>query len=211
MSENIKRYIDTIDKKRLLDMLGRFTYFGADYKGFKGFDKTGSIKLRCGVLSDWYVDVRSLLLCDSEYVLQYIHKAITDMRINTPIRTNQIMGYGYGGAILVSALNGLAQYNGLIIRSEKKEYGMKDSIIGNPYSKDVILIEDVFTSGGSLCTAIQIAESKGYTIRGIVVVMDRCVNRCVKGFEHIRKEIKEKYVYRTIFNKDDIAEIRRMK
>jgi orotate phosphoribosyltransferase len=60
-----------------------------------------------------------------------------------------------------------------IIRSSEKGHGKKDIIIGDVRGKNVLLIEDVTTSGGSALYGIEILRAAGARADRVVTVVDR--------------------------------------
>jgi orotate phosphoribosyltransferase len=161
--------------ERSKKLIRKYYLSGKDNKGERGFDEEGYITLRSGARSDWYIDAKSMLLdsnCDE--IIYELYSVITKaFDYNYPA---QILGIGYGGAILVGALTAARYCNGLIGRSEKKEHGLKNSLIGNPICKEVIIVDDVFTTGSSVRQAIQIANKYGLEVKAIVAIVDRYID-----------------------------------
>ncbi|MCJ7794243.1 MAG: orotate phosphoribosyltransferase, partial [Methanoregulaceae archaeon] len=60
-----------------------------------------------------------------------------------------------------------------IIRAAEKRHGKKDVIIGSVRDKNVLLIEDVTTSGGSALYGVQALREAGARIDRVVTVVDR--------------------------------------
>lgn len=103
--------------------------------------------LKNGEKSKYYVDIKSALLnpANSKIILKKIGRVIKRENFDT------VCGGGIGGAILVGQLSQYLGKNGIIIRDEDKEYGLRNAIIGNRYSVNKVLyVEDVTTSGESL-------------------------------------------------------------
>jgi orotate phosphoribosyltransferase len=90
-----------------------------------------------------------------------------------------IASSGIGGNCLLGALlNSLCiktrEINGCIVREEVKSYGMQKQIEGDIRKKsNVIVIEDVTTTGGSAMKVVSTLREKGYTISGVLTVFDR--------------------------------------
>jgi len=79
------------------------------------------------------------------------------------------------GAVALAASGAMA--SGLpfiIVRGETKGYGTGNRIEG-PYEPDelVCLVEDVVTSGGALCEAVEAVREAGLVVRHAVCVVDR--------------------------------------
>jgi orotate phosphoribosyltransferase len=62
--------------------------------------------------------------------------------------------------------------NGFFIRKESKQYGLEKRIEGN-VKEPVVIIDDVLTSGKSVMGAIEAVNNEGYTVKGVVFVIDR--------------------------------------
>jgi orotate phosphoribosyltransferase len=62
--------------------------------------------------------------------------------------------------------------NGFFIRKESKQYGLEKKIEGS-VKEPVVIIDDVLTSGKSVMGAIEAVNKEGYTVKGVVFVIDR--------------------------------------
>jgi orotate phosphoribosyltransferase len=60
-----------------------------------------------------------------------------------------------------------------IIRASEKSHGKKEVIIGNVRDADVLLVEDVTTSGGSALYGINALRTAGARANRVVTVVDR--------------------------------------
>jgi len=72
----------------------------------------------------------------------------------------------------------------VIIRSAEKGHGKKDLIIGEVRGKNVLLIEDVTTSGGSALYGIEVLRAAGARADRVVTVVDREQGAGQKLLEH---------------------------
>ncbi len=74
---------------------------------------------------------------------------------------------------LVSRMEG-SPIEAFFVRSEAKDHGTGSQVEGRlqPGSR-VAIVDDVCTSGGSLFTAIQAAESVGCTVERVMAILDR--------------------------------------
>ena len=61
----------------------------------------------------------------------------------------------------------------ILVRNEKKDYGLCHQIDGELFSKEVVLVEDVITTGGSVMEIINILEDHELKIKKIVCILDR--------------------------------------
>ncbi len=74
-----------------------------------------------------------------------------------------------------SHLKGENPIEALVIRKEPKDHGRGRQIEGNvDEGDDVVIIDDVLTTGGSTIKAVKIARSYGLNVLAAIVVLDRC-------------------------------------
>lgn len=63
----------------------------------------------------------------------------------------------------------------MVIRKEPKDHGTMSQIEGNVRSGvDVIIIDDVVTTGGSTIKAIEAAKRAGLNVIAVLILLDRC-------------------------------------
>jgi orotate phosphoribosyltransferase len=84
-----------------------------------------------------------------------------------------VAGVAVGGVPLAVATSLAGKKPYAIIRSSEKGHGKKDLIIGNVRDKNVLLIEDVTTSGGSALYGIETLRAAGARADQVVTVVDR--------------------------------------
>jgi len=134
------------------------------------------VKLSSKIESDYYYDVKrvafepngmhllgELLLIEAD---RYGAKSVGGLEmgavaIATAVVLRSTMDGRYGKGI-----------NGFFIRKEPKEYGLEKKIEGNVVPP-VVVIDDVLTSGKSVVGAIKALTNEGYSVQGVVVVIDR--------------------------------------
>lgn len=61
----------------------------------------------------------------------------------------------------------------IMIRDQRKAYGMKEIIEGNYNGNPVVIVEDVITSGGSVLQVIDLLEKENIKIQEVIAVLDR--------------------------------------
>jgi len=130
----------------------------------------GEFRLASGIISDYYVDLSKVAFsCDG---LRLIVKAINETIDWTNV--NKVGGPAIGALPIVVAIMNVNDMHGFLIRKAEKEYGKKDLIEGCLEKGDnVILVEDVTTSGTSLLKAVKVVQEFGCTIKQVVSVLDR--------------------------------------
>ncbi len=148
-----------------------------------GCIRRGSFTLRSGKVSDLYVTMRQVFTLASA-IKDVAHPLLAKILTDWPI-IRCIGGPGYGGSLIVSSLMtclapslGVApasQWAGFVVRDKAKDHGVdKDRIIGHlPKGQDVVLVDDVLTSGSSLMDAIAEVRKAGCDVVAAYVVLDR--------------------------------------
>jgi orotate phosphoribosyltransferase len=126
----------------------------------------GDFTLASGAKSRYYIDIKS---------------AVTDPELLTAIAASiagnydfdVIAGVAVGGVPLAVAASLASHKPYAIIRASEKGHGKKDIIIGDVTGKDVLLVEDVTTSGGSALYGITALRDAGARADRVVTVVDR--------------------------------------
>ena len=131
--------------------------------------KYGNFTLKNGGQSNVYCDLRKVISYPKlKKVLCYeLSKLINNME-NTVIAGIPMGGIPY--ATTMSDMNNIPM---IIIRNSRKVYGMMNLIEGDLQNREVILIEDVVTSGGSVLEIIDSLENEHVIIKQIIVILDR--------------------------------------
>jgi orotate phosphoribosyltransferase len=133
-----------------------------------GAIKFGQFILTSGAHSDYYIDIK---------------KASTDPKILKLIAQemashtkgyDMLAGMELGAVPLIVALSLETGIPYVIIRKEKREHGTGKQIEGADVNgKNVLLIEDVTTSGGSVVKSIQILRENNAHVKKVLTVVDR--------------------------------------
>jgi uridine monophosphate synthetase len=126
----------------------------------------GEFTLRSGIKSSFYLDLRLL----PSYP-ELFKKLINSIQINIDVK---LFGIAYNGIPITTALS-LATNKPLIYnRKEAKGYGLKKMLEGVFKDGDeVIIVDDVLTSGTSFKEAINIAHEHNLKPIGFIVLIDR--------------------------------------
>jgi orotate phosphoribosyltransferase len=94
---------------------------------------------------------------------------------NIPPSTILLAGAELGGIPLVTTAAMASGLPCIFIRSQKKEYGTSRQLEGKLSGADqVVIVEDVATTGGQVLEAAEIIKECGATIEAIIAVIDRC-------------------------------------
>jgi orotate phosphoribosyltransferase len=87
---------------------------------------------------------------------------------------DMVAGVAVGGIPLAVAMSTISTKPYVIIRKEKKEHGKSSLIIGDDVkNKEVLLVEDVFTTGSSALYGIKVLRDHGAIVNTVIAVVDR--------------------------------------
>jgi len=135
-----------------------------------------SVVLASGRRSDYYLDVRQVLL-DPEGAHLAGRLAYPML---APASPRAVGGLTLGADPLVCAVSAAAyadgtHWTGFFVRKEAKKHGLQHWIEG-PFVEEgtpVAIVDDVLTSGGSVLTALERARAAGAEVVAALVVVDR--------------------------------------
>ena len=126
----------------------------------------GDFTLASGVKSPYYIDVKTAMT--NPDLLSAIARVVSES-----YEFDIVAGVAVGGVPLAVAVALAAKKPYAIIRSSGKDHGKKELIIGRVKGRNVLLIEDVTTSGGSALYGIDILRAAGASAGRVVTVVDR--------------------------------------
>jgi len=129
----------------------------------------GQFVLRSGKTSDFYWDKYRF---ESDPVL--LAAVVDEMASLLPASFDKLAGMELGGIPLATALSLKIGKPVLFVRKKAKEYGTCNLIEGGfePGQK-VVIIEDVITTAGQVCTSVQQMREVGLIINDVICVIDR--------------------------------------
>jgi orotate phosphoribosyltransferase len=160
------------------------------------------IKLASGKMSDTYFDGRKVTL-DPEGMMLFARVILELVNLN---RFDAIGGPAIGADPIATAVSLLAflekkkKLPVFLIRKEPKEHGLQKQIEGADLQEgmNVLIVEDVMTSGKSIKNAISVVESYGAKVGQVVCLLDR---------NEGGKEALRSYPLKAIFNFDEVAQV----
>ena len=132
--------------------------------------KFGEFRLKSGVLSPFYVDLRGIIAYPP--ILQAIAHRI--LAILQPLRFDRIAGIPYAGLPIATAVSLAGNLPLLYARKEAKDHGIRRVIEGAfAPGETVVPIDDVITDGASKFEAAAPLLEAGLTVRDFAIFLDR--------------------------------------
>ncbi len=176
-------------RHKLLDLLCQEAY------------KEGNFTLSSGQPSTYYINCKPVTL--------HPQGALATGRLllsMLPSDTQAVAGLTLGADPIVSAVSVVSAYEnqpipGLIIRKEAKGHGTQAYIEGPslPAGADIVVLEDVVTTGQSAMKAVTRLRDAGYTVNRVISLVDRKQG----GAEFYESQ---KLEFQAVFNIEEIQE-----
>lgn len=133
------------------------------------------ITLSSGVTSDVYVDARRISLAHDTSTLVGI--AVSDLIQESDLAPPDVLAaVAIGGIPIACSIQPLHRHylDVVVVRSEPKKHGMKTVVDGPPIlGRNVIVVDDVATSGASIVDAVNTLREHGGKVVGAVALLDR--------------------------------------
>ena len=132
----------------------------------------GDFTLRSGRRSRWYLD-KYRFETDPELLRALGERLAAAIGASEP-DTARIAGPALGAVALAASAAMASGLPFIIVRGETKEYATGNRIEGPHEPRELVcLVEDVVTSGGALCEAVEAVRAAGLVVRHAVCVVDR--------------------------------------
>ena len=138
--------------------------------GAVGVRASNPITFKSGIVSPVYVDNRTLPFHPAAWqpVIEGFKTLIDEKKIAFDV----LAGVAVGGVPHASALGYLIQQPSLFIRKEAKDHGTGKRVEGGKIEgKNVLLIEDLVTTGGSSLSAVEALRAEGGTVTTIASIV----------------------------------------
>lgn len=137
----------------------------------------GKVTLASGIEADYYVDLRRVTLHHeaSRYVGQVMLALLDEAGISCDAVGGLTMGADpVGHAIMRSAGDRGRAVDTFVVRKAQKSYGMGRQVEGPPVAgRDVVVVEDTSTTGGSALTAVEALQRAGANVVAVAIIVDR--------------------------------------
>ena len=147
----------------VLDLFSRLAY------------REGDFTLSSGERSSYYINAKEVTLHPQGAIA--LGRLLLSM---IPEDTQAIAGLTLGADPIVTAVSVVSAIEGqnlpgLIVRKQPKGHGTKAYIEGPSLSSGakVVVVEDVVTTGKSAYLAVERLRTAGYTVEGIIALVDR--------------------------------------
>ena len=132
----------------------------------------GDFTLRSGKRSRWYLD--KYRFETDPAILQELGERLAAAVADAEPEAVRLGGPALGAVALAASASMASGLPFIIIRGETKGYGTANRLEGPYEPGDVVcLVEDVVTSGGALCEAVEAVREAGLVVRHAVCVVDR--------------------------------------
>lgn len=156
------------DRQQLISWLSLFS-----------LQKGEEFTLASGAKSDIYVNVKKTALHGRVHKL--LAKLLFDKMVEQFAPFQAVAGVALGGCHLASivAMHSPIDLDVIHVRKAAKEHGTKE-LLERPSMtqyEEVVLVEDVVTTGGSSIAAAKAIEDAGFEVKGILAVVDRRANK----------------------------------
>ena len=159
----------------------------------------GDVRLSSGARSNYYIDGKMVTLSPEGAWLTA--QLILDLLADEDLHPDAIGGLAIGAdpiATAVACLSHVRQdpISAFIVRKEPKTHGKEKPIEGPlPRASNVVIVDDVVTTGSSVRKAIDKVEAHGCTVVKIIALVDR--------LEGAGEKLRG-YNFTSIFTRDDL-------
>lgn len=139
-------------------------------------DTENKFSLKGNDKSPYYFDLRQVISHYNEFMTlsNYVSETISNCIKKNNVSYDKIAGVPLGGIPIATNIARNLEANMVMPRSERKKYGRKNEIEGNiNVGDEIILIEDVITTGNSVLETIKMIERNGGLVSLVVVIFDR--------------------------------------
>ena len=137
--------------------------------------KFGTFKLKSGAMSPYYIDLTWLLSSPRDFkcIVDAVADEIED--VVSSRRVDKLASIELKGALLLPSIANRLKLPSLVVRKQKKGYGVIGRIAGGEVKQGdcILFFDDVVSSGESKLEGISPLEKLGAKVELVVVVVDR--------------------------------------
>ena len=137
----------------------------------------GKVTLASGIEADYYVDLRRVTLHHeaSRYVGQVLLAMLDEAGISFEAVGGLTMGADpVGHSVMRTAGDQGRAVDAFVVRKAQKSYGMGRQVEGPLVEgRDVVVVEDTSTTGGSALTAVEALQRAGANVVAVAIIVDR--------------------------------------
>jgi len=163
----------------------------------------GKVILSSGAEADYYIDLRRITLHHeaSKLVGQVMLALADDAGIDFECAGGLTMGADpVGTAVMHAAVDAGRSVDAFVVRKAQKSYGMGRQVEGpSVEGRNVLVLEDTSTTGGSALTAVEGVRKAGGNVVAVAVIVDRDTG----AKEKIEAETGVPYLF--AFGKDELG------
>jgi len=163
----------------------------------------GKVTLSSGKEADYYIDLRRVTLHHEASGL--VGQVMLEMLDMAKVEFSNVGGLTMGAdpvgtAIMHTARAGRRNIDAFVVRKAQKSYGMGRQVEGpSVEGKNVVVLEDTSTTGGSALTAVEGVRKAGGNVVAVAVIVDRDTG----AKERIEEEAGVPYLF--AFGKDELG------
>jgi orotate phosphoribosyltransferase len=176
-SDRISSAVD--NRQRLIEFIKKKSFLRSEKPIYR---------LASGKMSNFYFDLRLTTLSpEGQHLIgNLLYEKIKELGLSPRGAGGLTMGADpVATALAYSSFLRGDPIEAFVIRKEPKAHGRGLQVEGNvSEGYDVVILDDVLTTGGSVIKAINIAKETGLNILAVVVVLDRCEQN---GRENVEK------------------------
>lgn len=150
--------------------------------GAVGFSVHAPITFKSGIRSPVYCDNRIFPFHPAKWkvVINGFHQLIEGKKLNVDV----IAGVEAAGIPHSAALGFHANIPSVFVRKQLKDHGTKKLVEGGDVSgKNVVLVEDLVTTGGSSLKAVEALRSAGAVVTDVLVIVTYGFPEAVEAFK----------------------------
>ena len=184
--------MDSSAREKLLDLLASISF------------RLGEFTLSSGAKSDYYIDCRTTTLHAQGAVLT--GQVFLDLIRQHSWQAEAVGGLTMGADPIVVATSIISAQagspiHGFLVRKSEKVHGMGRRIEGfQQKGARVVIVDDVYTTGGSTIQAIEAAREFGFNIAGVACLVERLEAKGRPAVEQAAAPAK----FISIFTSDDV-------